>query len=80
MQVTGIFILYGKRSINPFLLPLACLPIFRPKKTKTAFAIQLNNVVLCSNYYILMMKDDFRPRISNDYEQDAALYMFEIEV
>jgi len=27
-----------------------------------------------------MMKDDFRARISNDYEQDAPLYMFKIEV
>jgi len=27
-----------------------------------------------------MMKDDFRPRISKDYEQDAALCMFKIEV
>jgi hypothetical protein len=27
-----------------------------------------------------MMKNDFRPRISNDYEQDAALYMFKIKV
>ena len=56
------------------------LPYIQAKKTKTAFAIQLNNVVLCFNYCILMMKDDFRPRISNDYKQDAALYMFEIEV
>jgi hypothetical protein len=29
---------------------------------------------------MLIMKDGFRPRISKDYEQDAALYMLKIEV